>query len=235
MSSTPKMEDALREAILSQPDAVLDDKDVMNALIAANERAMGSNIVDLRGIAMQRMENRLDRLEDTHRSVIAAAYDNVAGTNQIHRASLRLLEAAEFEGFLTALGGEVADILRVDVVRLVLERAETALDPALEGLDDVLAIAAPGFAADYLTQSGSGSARQVTLRGRQHGSDLLFQDKAASIASEACLTLDLGPGRLPALLILGAHDPHMFGPQQGTDLLVFFSGVVERVLRRWLV
>ncbi|MEM9639008.1 MAG: DUF484 domain-containing protein, partial [Pseudomonadota bacterium] len=41
MSSSPKIEDALREAIISQPDVILDDKDVMNALIAANERTMG--------------------------------------------------------------------------------------------------------------------------------------------------------------------------------------------------
>ena len=79
MSSSPKIEDTLREAIISQPGVILDDKDVMRVLIAANERAMGGNIVDLRGIAMDRLESRLDRLEDTHRSVIAAAYENLAG------------------------------------------------------------------------------------------------------------------------------------------------------------
>jgi hypothetical protein len=26
----------------------------------------------------------------------------------------------------------------------------------------------------------------------------------------------------------------MFGPQQGTDLLAFFTGVFERAMRRWL-
>ena len=53
---------------------------------------MGGNIVDIRGIAMERLEHRLDRLEDTHRSVIAAAYENLAGTNQIHRAILRMMD-----------------------------------------------------------------------------------------------------------------------------------------------
>ena len=47
MSGNPKLEDTLRAAIIAKPDAVLDDKDVMNALVAANEQAMGSNIVDL--------------------------------------------------------------------------------------------------------------------------------------------------------------------------------------------
>ena len=63
----------LRDRILAEPEVLLEDRDVMNALIGANERLMGSNVVDLRGIAMERLEGRLDRLEDTHRTVIAAA------------------------------------------------------------------------------------------------------------------------------------------------------------------
>jgi len=110
MSSSPKIEDALREAIISQPDVILDDSDVMQALIAANEKAMGGNIVDLRGIAMERLETRLDRLEDTHRSVIAAAYENLAGTNQNHRAILRMLDTGELETFLRDRGGQGAEI-----------------------------------------------------------------------------------------------------------------------------
>ncbi len=146
MSSTPKIEDDMREKIISQPDVILEDRDLMRALIAANEKTMGGNIVDLRGIAMERLEARLDRLEDTHRSVIAAAYDNLAGTNQVHRAILRMLDPVEFEGFLHDLGGEVADILRVDAVRLVLEtEAETEGDANIARLGDVLSTAAPGF------------------------------------------------------------------------------------------
>ncbi len=91
------IEPNLRNIILARPERLLEDRDVMNALVAANERAMGANVVDLRGIAMQRLETRLDRLEDTHRSVIAAAYENLAGTNQVHRAILQLLEPQSFE------------------------------------------------------------------------------------------------------------------------------------------
>src|SRR5210317_1238597 len=144
MKSKPKIEESLREAIISQPDVILDDKDVMHALIAANEKIMGANIVDLRGLAMDRLEARLDRLEDTHRSVIAAAYENLAGTNQVHRAILRMLDPVEFESFLHDLGGEVANILRVDAIRLVLETKEdTSEDSAIQSLGDVLAVAEP--------------------------------------------------------------------------------------------
>ncbi|MEX0284933.1 MAG: DUF484 family protein [Paracoccaceae bacterium] len=234
MSSSPKLEDTLRNAIIAKPDAVLDDQDVMHALIAANEKTMGGNIVDLRGIAMERLESRLDRLEDTHRSVIAAAYENLAGTNMIHRAILRMLDPSEFEVFLRDLGGEVAEILRVDAITLVLESVQNDNDPAVRRLGDVLTVAEPGFIDDYLTHGRGGSVRQVTLRQVQSPSEQIYGEAADWVRSEACLKLDFGKGRLPGLLVLGAEDPHQFSPNQGTDLLGFFAGVFERSMRHWL-
>ncbi len=234
MSSSPKLEDTLREAIIAKPDAILDDQDVMHALISANEKSMGGNIVDLRGIAMERLEARLDRLEDTHRSVIAAAYENLAGTNQVHRAILRMMDPMEFEVFLRDLGGEVAEILRIDSVTLVLESVQNDSDPAVQRLSGVLTVAEPGFIDTYLSQGGGGSPRQVTLRQVNGASQQVYGDGAEWIRSEACLKLDLGLGRLPGLLVMGSEDPHHFGPQQGTDLLAFFTGVFERSMRHWL-
>ena len=234
MSSSPKIDDALREKIISQPDVILEDQDLMHALIAANEKTMGGNIVDLRGIAMERLEARLDRLEDTHRSVIAAAYENLAGTNQVHRAVLRMLDPVEFEAFLHDLGGEVAEILRVDAVRLVLESAQSDNDPAIQRLGDVLSVAEPGFVDRYITGGRNVPLRQVTLRQLQQGDARIYGEASDWIRSEACLKLDFGQGRLPGLLVMGAEDPHQFTPQQGTDLLAFFAGVFERAMRRWL-
>lgn len=234
MSSIPKLDDTLRNAIIATPDAVLDDQDVMHALIAANEKSMGGNIVDLRGIAMERLETRLDRLEDTHRSVIAAAYENLAGTNTIHRAILRMMDPNAFEPFLRDLGGEVSQILGVDAIKLVLETVQDQEDPAVQRLGDVLSMAPPGFIDDYLTQGRGGPVRQVTLRHVQVPSEQIYGQSRDWVRSEACLKLDFGRGRLPGLLVLGAEDPHQFSPQQGTDLLAFFAGVFERCMRHWL-
>ncbi|GAA6158756.1 MULTISPECIES: DUF484 family protein [Ruegeria] len=234
MSSNTKLKDTLREAILAEPDAVLDDKDLMQALVAANERARGDNIIDLRGIAMQRLEARLDRLEDTHRSVIAAAYENLAGTNQVHRAILRLLEPTGFEDFLRTLGTDVAEILRVDRITLVLETTALQQDPAIEKLGGALAVVEPGFVDNYLTFDRSGPAREVVLREVIHPTHRIFGEQADHLRSEACMRLDLGEGRLPGMIIMSAKDPNHFTPQLGTDLLTFFAGVFERSMRNWL-
>lgn len=234
MSSSPNMEPDLRAAIIAKPDFVLDDQDVMHALISANERSMGDNIVDLRGIAMARLEARLGRLEDTHRSVIAAAYENLAGTNQIHRAILAMLDPMEFEVFLRNLGGEVAELLRVDAVSLVLETVPNDDNPAVQSMGSVLTVADPGFIDDYLGQGRPGPPRQVTLRQVQNASQRVYGEAAGWIHSEACLRLDFGNGRLPGMLVMGAEDPHQFSPQQGRDLLSFFASVFERSMRHWL-
>ncbi|NNK77167.1 MAG: DUF484 family protein [Litoreibacter sp.] len=222
----------MREKILSDPEVVLEDHDLMRALIEANERSHGSNIVDLRGIAMERLESRLDRLEDTHRSVIAAAYDNLAGTNLIHNAVLKLLEPTDFAAFLQSLSGELRDALRVSYVRLLLESKDHEA-PSL-GFDEVLSVVEPGTVDHYITAGRNISVRPVTLRQVDPASEDVYGAVASHIKSEGLMKLDLGDGRLPGLLIMGSDDPDQFRANQGTDLLAFFSGVFERAMRRWL-
>jgi uncharacterized protein YigA (DUF484 family) len=225
-----------RERVLKDPELILEDRDLMRVLISANDRLMGGNVVDMRGIAMERLESRLERLEDTHRSVIAAAYENLTGTNQIHRAVLRVLEAENFEDFLKITAADLPEILRVDRAKLVLESHEAEeRDPDdLSGLDEVLSIVPAGFVDAYLTGGRDVPSRQVTLRGASPHAEQVFGKAAEWIKSEGLVRLDMGPDRLPGMLAFAAEDPHQFRPSQGTDLLAFFAGVYERVMHTYL-
>ena len=225
------MADALREKIIANPDVLLEDPDVVRALVGANDDKMGANIVDLRGVAMERLEARVDRLEDTHRNVIAAAYDNLAGTNQVHRAILRMMDATTFDEFMSVMTGDVADILRVDAIRLVLESSDA---DALDNSDPTVAVMPENYVEGYITLGRNMPARQITLRAFQKVGGSLYGERANYIKSEACLKIDIGPDRLPAMLVMGSEDPLQFTPQQGTDLLTFFAGVFEQAVRRWL-
>ena len=222
----------VRRRILSDPEIVLSDPALMRALVERSETPGEGNVIDMRGLAMQRLEERLARLEETHRSVIAAAYENLAGTGLIHRAILRLLDATTFDAFLADLSLHVAPLLRVESIVLAIETdAPADMAPPLRAVPR-------GFVGEYVTRGRGGPLRQVTLRQLPEGDDGLhgaggFEDGHA-FCSEACLALDLGEDRLPALLALGCEDPHQFKPGQGTDLLAFFAGVFERAVRRWL-
>jgi uncharacterized protein len=226
------IEQDLRDRLLAAPESILNDSALMRALIEANDRAAGDNVVDLRGVAMERLAGQLTRLEDTHRNVIAAAYDNLAGTRQVHRAILCLLEQMSFPDLLSCLNVEVAEILRVDSIRLVLETSRKDADPSLAEAGKVLVIAEKGFVVSYLGSGRNVDVKPLTLRPATKHAPAVFGE--AAIRSEALLQLDLGPGRLPGLLALGAADPYQFKPTHGTDLLAQLAGVFERLMRRWL-
>jgi len=229
------MDSTVREKILSDPAAILADADVMRALIDANANALGENVIDLRGIVMHRLERRLDRLEDTHRSVIAAAYDNIAGTTQVHRAVLSMLEPRDFDTFLTRLETEVRLILRVESIKIVFEAHanDTHAEQSLEQTNSVIVIQDKSFTELYISQ-GTGGPRNMTTRAIPKAGVQVYGDMARQLKSEACIKLDLGSQRLPAMLCLASADPEKFSPQQGTDLLTFFGGVVERLISHWL-
>ena len=224
-------EKILRDFITENPRIVLDAPDVMRALLASHDQTLGQNIVDLRSVAMRRLEAQLGRLEETNRSVIAAAYDNLAGTQQIHRALLKIMEPTDFGGFLSTIGTEMVDILRIDYACLILETQNQSPDPNLAPLGPVVKPAPSGFVADYLSQN---LVARVALRRVTKPHVFVYPEAMDPMGSEACLQLDFGAGTLPGLLILAAKDAEQFSPAQGTDLLTFFATIFERALRRWL-
>ena len=228
-------EKTLRDIIINNPRIVLDDPSVMRALVLANDELRGANIVDLRGVAMKRLEIQLGKLEATHRSVIAAAYDNLAGTQQINRAILKIMEPSSFESFLLMTGKDMPDIMRIDFACLVLEAKQHDPDLSLAQLGKVLIPVQTGFVTDYLHARAFSGDIKVTLRAVKSPNPSIYAGSSSMIKSEACIQLDFGDGTVPGLLILGAKDPNQFSPVQGTDLLTFFGKVYERAVRRWLI
>lgn len=237
MSKAAGALDQLRDQILAAPEMVLADADMMKALANASDQSIGENVVDLRGMAMDRLEQRFDRLEDTHRNVLAAAYDNLAGTRQIHRAVLAMMEPLDFTEFLQSLTGEIASILKVDAIRLCLESPVSG-NETQRGLTreygEAIGFYEVGSVDEYLTEGRNIVARQVTMRQVSRASETLYGDKAPWVRSEGLLRLDLGNGNLPGMLAMASEDPHMFNPNQGNDLLTFFGNAFERTMRRWL-
>ena len=223
------LDDATRGRLLADPGLILGDRELMRALVALRETEQGENVIDIRGRAMEALEHRLDRLESAHESVISAAYENQSGTQVVHRAVIALLEPVDFAGFLEALDADIAPILRVETLRLVMESASGA---------------APEEPSGPLVVMPAGSVARMITAGRRapRGNDIVLRRASAEtraihgteVASEALLPLDLGPGRRPALLLIGSLDPTRFSPAHGTDLLRFFAQVFRLVLVGWL-
>lgn len=225
-----KTDDAeIRARITADPSLVLDDVDVMKAVIGADDARVGRRITDLRGAMVDRLETRLARLEETHRSVVAAAYENMSGADQVHRAVLAILEPVRFSDLLRALDDTIPGILGVDALRLCLEG-----DGGLDAEGPLVALS-EGDVDRYLTIGRPGVEPHVALRAADPtDSAPIFGEMAQDIRSEAAIKLDFGGGARPGMLVFGAVDPVRFGADQGSDLIEFFGGVMQRAIRRWV-
>lgn len=236
MSTQTAAAQALRDQILADPAQILDDPELMTALIAADEGARGGNVVDLRGLALSRLEARLSQLEATHQDVIAAAYANVSTTAQVHRALLAMVRPLELEPFLRLMGTEVADILRVSNVRLLLEPAETRPMPDLPDPFGLILPVEPGLIEAYMDQHRAGRCPDVVLRRVAPGQQQpeIHRPHHGVVGSEALIRLELGRDFPAGLLVLGAEAPDQYQPSQATDLIELFGRVFERCLRALL-
>ncbi|MEM7670263.1 MAG: DUF484 family protein [Pseudomonadota bacterium] len=220
--------DLIRTLILGDPDLVLNDDQVMRALIGSQAKG-ARNVVDLRDRLVERMESRLDKLMQANRSVIAAAYENVATTNQVHRAVLELLAAGELGTLLRALVHDVPVMLGVEEARLCIEAdvAEArSADELADGLNGRVVILPMGSVESYLAIGGTAGA-EVVLRPCPDEKEIVFGHISPS-QSEALMRLELSG--VAGLVAFGAADPDRFSHDQGTDLLTFMARAVERLL-----
>lgn len=233
-SPTGSAASALRDRLISDPGLVLDDPVVLRALVGAEDSARGGNVRDMRGLAMKRLEERLDQLENQHQSVISAAYYNVSTTSQVHRAILTMIEPLDFDSFLANLDTHVADCLRIRAVRLVMEAGDDNPDSDLNPISGTLSLLPVGGVERVQTDGRTGRRYPVILRQVAAGLPRVYGTAAADIRSEAVVQLNLGADRAPGLLVLGADDPEHFAPGQATDLLELFARVCERLVRGWL-
>ena len=216
------LEQDIRDRLLASPQDLLADRDVMRALVATHEAETGDNVIDIRGRAMQALETRLNRLEATHESVIAAAYDNQSGVAIVHRAVLALMESDDLADLIGRLQSDIAPLLRIETLRLVVEGTGGPQWP-----EDTLIT--PEGAIDSIIQAGRRTPR---------GDDIVLRPALVltrplhgrTVGSEALLPLDLGAGMPRAVLLMGSADASRFMPAHGTDLLRFFAQVFRMVL-----
>ncbi|WP_172329323.1 DUF484 family protein [Mangrovicoccus sp. HB161399] len=214
----------VRDQILRNAGAVLEDPELMAALIAADDGMRGKNVIDLRGLAIARLEDRLSRLENTHQNVLSAAYENVSTTTQVHRAILAMIGPLQLEAFLDCLGSDVADILRAASIRILVEGRmpieHSVLVPV--GMGDI---------TRYIDSWRSGRPVPIALRRVPEKMPRLHDESRGPIRSEALYRLELGDTAPAALLAIGASDPDQYLPSHATDLLELFGRVCERTLR----
>ena len=229
------MEETVRAELLADPSIILNDQELMDSLLAATDIKLGSNVVDLRHVAMNRLSDKLGELEGTHQSVVAAAYQNLLGTKQIHKAVIQLLGMKSLEEFVISLKSKLLKTLSVDCIFILLEKPDGSVDSLLPtNSGPNIQTVMQGFVKTYITQGGLTELSKVKLRKATSVTNQLFEDASVKIESEACVQLNLDENQIIGMITFGSSDADFFEPGQGTDLLKFFASACEKMLERWI-
>ena len=235
MDDTTQISD-FRKRILQDPEALLNDREVMRALISASSNNAPTNVIDLKSVVLKRVEGSVDEIEGQNSNIISAAYKNISTTFRVHSAILEALEPKTFTEFLNFLKTDWANSLGIDVARLCLEAPSISKDdiPQLQTeFGPSVIFLQEGEIDHYITLGQDNDPRSVTLRQIRKGASNIYSNIAPELRSEALMKLDLGQGNSPGLLLLGSINPDQFLPNMGTDLFVFYGSIFEKVMQRW--
>lgn len=105
---------AAREAILNDPDLVLSDDELMNALLRRRDGRVDRRIADLRDARIARLEASLSRLRAAHRDVVQAAWETLSHLDRARGAIVRMLEAAGPEAARARVCDDAPDLFGAD-------------------------------------------------------------------------------------------------------------------------
>ncbi|MHA1107581.1 MAG: DUF484 family protein [Alphaproteobacteria bacterium] len=209
----------------AHPDFLAENTDLMTTLTPP-QFIRGEGVVDMQSFMLNRLQSEVAQLKSRERNLLAAAESNVNVQSRVHHATGALLNARSFKHLIRVINEELPEMLEVEATALCVETDEKLFG---KKDDPGVAVIKPGTIAELFEPE-----TEIVLRPDTPGEAAIFGTAAAQVKSSAMLRLGIGPKVPMALLALGSRAPDGFDPRQGTELLGFFSHVVEHCIRRWL-
>lgn len=214
--------------LVEHPDFLARRPDLLRHLLTPTVPPVADGVVDLRERIMEKLRGEVGRLSDQQQLLVDATRSNMINLRRVHAAVLHLLSCRGLEAMVGAITGDLAVLLDLDAAALVIEQPDgpiASIGPAGLGM------------APYGTINRLMGRADVALQSDILGSVQVWGHQAGLIRSQALVRLRIGgdgADNPPGLLAFGSQDPEMFHPGQATDLLLFLSGVVERVIASYL-
>ena len=161
---------------------------------------------------MKKMDGELKKLKRSNQQVIATAYENLVGMNQVHQVVLKSLEQNNFDEFITKLNTEVCDILRVDCIRLGLETHSSLQNTEKNGskLSKLVDLYPVNFVDTYISQGENKGSDDIVLRPIPKGSEQLYGKLSKNLKSEGCIKLTIGNRKIVGILALASKERKKF-------------------------
>jgi uncharacterized protein YigA (DUF484 family) len=213
-------------AYLEQNPGFLNDRPELLVALVPPEQNHGGGVLDMQKFMLELLQGELTRFSSREKTLLAAAESNADVQGRVFAATKALLDAESFEELIKIVLKKIPQMFDISAAALCIEAGDHVPAGATEF---GIIVVEPG-ALDSLMDSG----RTVALRADIVGDKAIFGSRASKVRSAALLRLDLGAKVPNGLLALGAESSTGFDPRQGTELLSFFSHVLQRTIQRWL-
>lgn len=204
------------------PDFLANHVDSLLETNAPN-RPLGIGVADFQKHMINRLQGDIAEARNVTQYLIEHSRDNITGMQRIFQGVLGVLDCPTFESTVDYILDTMPQILNIDCIAIGIETDTTTILPT-----PTLALLESGTVAKLLPHN------KIILQ--SHMTDappIIYRTISNSIQSHALCPLDLGKGTPPALVAFASHRAEGFHPDQATDLILFLTAIMGRVLGRW--
>lgn len=223
-NTMPLSDDDVIQYLKDNPNFLQKNPELCDLLLPPATQA-GKGVADFQSYMIERLKADKEEVIESTRELVENARSNMNNQQRIHKATLRLLEANNFEDFIQSITMDLSNLLGVDIATLVVE-AEDGQIPHVQttGIRAIPAGTVQKWMEDKL----------VMLQDNISGIEPIYGGGATLVQSQILLRVDISMNTPPAILAFGSRDPNMFGEGQATDQVLFLARVIERCFRHWL-
>ncbi len=219
----PVTEAQVTDYLLAHPDFLIRNPD-LTVQLAPPTRSGDDAIADFQQFMIDKLRQDLEQMKGCAEHLINTTRSNMTTTAHTHEAALAVLDAPNLAALAQVVNEDFPRLLDVDLATLCFETGDACSTLSVPGIQRVV----PGSVDAVL----GGPDQATLLRARATGDPALFGAGAGLVTSFALVRL-AGRACPPGLLALGSRHERAFHADQGTDLLMFLAGIMQRAVGRW--
>lgn len=213
------------EWLKANPDFLSQCPEAADLLVPAKDTSNGRRVADFQHYLVQKLRDEKENVMASTRELVEISRENMGNVTRIHDASLKLMEAHNFQEFIHTITHDLSPVLGTDMAVLAVESSDyDATTMHISGLR----VVPQGSVGQWMGDV------PVLLHSHIQGSAEIYAGGSTLVQSQALLRIDISMDTPPAVLAFGSRDPEFFRDGQATDLIGYLARVCERCFRLWL-
>ncbi len=223
-SAAALMPGDVRDYLLDHPDFLVENDDLLGALVPPSSVRGVDKVEDFQRYMLARLQDHFMAIKGEHDDLLDLMQEQMQRQNRLADAVLDLLDAPDFEAFLSAASDKLALQMDHEASALFMEAPEGAAI----GAYGALRLVPMGFVDTWMR------GHEILLEEKKEPAAPLYGAADDQVRSHVLLRLSVSNLLPPALLALGHADPCYYATGLATEQIEFLGAIIERCFRKWL-